>query len=223
MTSTIAAATQLRAWLAQRGLPEDGRLPPERELSELLGVSRGNLRKALAELEKNGELWRHVGKGTFIGKKPEENISQIAVIADTTSPLEVMNARLLIEPLLASQAAINATGSDLQKLKKCIVDQRKSETWRQYENADNELHRTIAEASSNTVLLALFDQLNSIRRAVVWGRMRNETLSPSRDHHSFSQHEAIVQAISDRDSKTASTLMYTHLEDVSRKLLTTEK
>ena len=57
------ALIQLRAWLAQRDLPEDGRLPPERELIEILGVTRGELRKALAALENNGELWRHVGKG----------------------------------------------------------------------------------------------------------------------------------------------------------------
>ena len=47
---------QLRAWLAQRDLPADGRLPPERELIEILGVTRGELRKALATLEQNGEL-----------------------------------------------------------------------------------------------------------------------------------------------------------------------
>jgi DNA-binding FadR family transcriptional regulator len=44
------ALIQLRAWLAQRDLPEDGRLPPERELIEILGVTRGELRKAKAHL-----------------------------------------------------------------------------------------------------------------------------------------------------------------------------
>jgi DNA-binding FadR family transcriptional regulator len=56
-----SALIQLRAWLAQRELPAASRLPPERELSELLGVSRGELRKALAIMEEQGELWRHVG------------------------------------------------------------------------------------------------------------------------------------------------------------------
>jgi len=65
-----SALTQLRAYLAQRELPPEARLPPERELSEILGVSRGELRKALAILEGQGELWRHVGKGTFVGARP---------------------------------------------------------------------------------------------------------------------------------------------------------
>ena len=45
------ALTQLRAWLAQRDFSENGRLPPERQLIDILGVSRGDLRKALAALE----------------------------------------------------------------------------------------------------------------------------------------------------------------------------
>src|SRR3546814_18774695 len=65
------ALTQLRAYLAQRDLPANSRLPPERELCDILGVSRGELRKALAAMESNGELWRPVGKGTFIGARPD--------------------------------------------------------------------------------------------------------------------------------------------------------
>ena len=71
--------------------------------------------------------------------------------------MEVMSARIFIEPLLAQQAAINATGCLIEELERCLFAQREAVTWRQYENADNRLHRTIAEASHNTVLLALFD------------------------------------------------------------------
>ena len=52
MTSADGALIQLKAWLSQSNLPKDGRLPPEREFADLLGVSRGDLRKALATLEK---------------------------------------------------------------------------------------------------------------------------------------------------------------------------
>jgi hypothetical protein len=55
--------------------------------------------------------------------------------------------------------------------------------WRQYEKAGNRLHPTIAEASCDTLLLTLFDQSNSIRRVVVWGRLRSRTIFPPKDHH----------------------------------------
>src|ERR671913_1013572 len=87
--------TQLRAYLAQATLPEDGRLPPERDLSEALGVSRTELRKALGTLEAEGQIWRHVGKGTFVGSRPVDSFADIAALAKRTNPAELMRARLI--------------------------------------------------------------------------------------------------------------------------------
>src|SRR4029450_5297520 len=84
------ALTQLRAYLAQQALPTDGRLPPERELCETLGLSRGELRKGLAALEAERQIWRHVGKGTFLGSRPIEEVDDAAAIASRTSPAAVM-------------------------------------------------------------------------------------------------------------------------------------
>jgi len=65
MDATQGALTQLRAWLAQRDLPANSRLPAERELCAVLGVSRGELRKALAVLEEHGELWRQLRRHSY--------------------------------------------------------------------------------------------------------------------------------------------------------------
>jgi len=213
------ALTQLRAYLAQRDLPSNTRLPPERELCDILGVSRGELRKALAKMEGNGELWRHVGKGTFIGTRPVKEYSDVTAIAALANPREVMQARLLIEPLIAREAALNATAGDIAELRQCIVASREALTWRQYENSDNRLHRTVAEAAHNTILLALFDTLNAVRRAVVWGRLRYEVDRPPEDHHSFKEHEALVRAIEERDMDGAAQSMLRHLSHVQANLL----
>ena len=219
MTTAEGALIQLRAWLAQRELPKDGRLPPERELADMLGVSRGDLRKGLAKLERNGELWRRVGKGTFFGQKPSDELSVVETIAEQSNPLEVMDARIIIEPILCGEAAIHATGIHIEDLNGCLDAQRTAESWRQYENADNRLHRGIAVASGNIVLLALFDQLNAIRRAIVWGRLRHNSGAPPKDHHSFVQHEDIVYAIAQRDQEQAKLAMRNHLANVQRGLL----
>lgn len=213
------ALTQLRAYLAQHDLPSNSRLPPERELCDILGVSRGELRKALAVMESNGELWRHVGKGTFIGARPTKEYSDVAAIAALTNPREVMQARLLIEPQIAREAALNATAGDIAELKQCMIASRQAQTWRQYENSDNRLHRAVAEAAHNTVLLALFDTLNAVRRAVVWGRLRDKVDRPPADHHSFVEHEALVRAIEERDMDGASHAMLRHLSHVEGNLL----
>jgi len=219
MDAADGALTQLRAWLAQNETAPGGRLPPERELCELLGVSRGELRKALAVLEQEGELWRHVGKGTFTGIRPVEEMTSIGAIARATSPREVMRARLLIEPMLAREAALNATAAHLDEIRRCIRASREAATWRQYENCDNRLHRTVAEAAGNTVLTALFDQLNAVRRAVVWGRLRDRSERPPRDHHSFAEHDRLLAALSERDQAGAERAMLEHLLTVQSNLL----
>lgn len=214
-----AALVQLQAYLAQLDLPEDGRLPPERELCESFGVSRGDLRKALDVLEKDGHIWRHVGKGTFVGSGPIEETIGISEIARQTNPADVMRARLIIEPEIAREAALHATLADIAAMRQSLVQTREAATWRQYENFDNLLHRQIAQASRNNVLLGLFDVLNAVRRTVVWGRLRSEGAKPPTDHHSFADHERIVDAIADRDLAGACTAMRLHLQQVGRRLI----
>lgn len=219
MDETGGALTQLRAWLAQRDDSTDSKLPPERELCELLGVSRGQLRKALATLERDGQLWRHVGKGTFVGIRPVEEYSSVAAIAAGSNPREVMHARLLVEPMMAREAALNATAAHLDEIRRCIHASKEAVTWRQYENCDNRLHRTVAEATGNTVLTALSDQLNAVRRAVVWGRLRAKVDRPPLDHHSFVEHDRLLAALADRDQEAAHAAMFEHLQSVQNNLL----
>lgn len=217
--SPDAALVQLRAWLTSKDFPPNTRLPAERDLSDLLGVSRGDLRKALAVLESEGQLWRHVGKGTFTGARPIDDVISLSEIERETNPAEVMRTRLLIEPMIAREAAFNATSADVEALRQCIERTRRAQTWRQYETADNELHRRIAEAANNRLLLALFDALNAVRRAVVWGRLRPNGSQPPEDHHSFAEHDLIVRAIEERDIDGAGQAMRDHLRTVEKKLV----
>lgn len=176
------------------------------------------MRKALGTLEAEGHLWRHVGKGTFTGARKMEVMS-LAEIDRETNPAEVMRTRLLIEPIIAREAALNATSKHLEALRRCVRRTHKATTWRQYETADNELHRSIAEATDNRLLLALFDALNAVRRAVVWGLLRSNSDRPPENHHSFAEHDRIIKAIEARDLEDAGRAMYLHLRAVERNLM----
>jgi len=95
---------------------------------------------------------------------------------------------------------------------------RSAATWREYETLDNSFHRTIAECSQNTPLLVMFDQLNAMRRAVVWGRLRAKFDVPPVDHHSFAEHDAVLAAVEDRDGLAARDAMQVHLINVRNAL-----
>lgn len=213
------ALTQLRAYLAQSSFAVDSRLPPERELSQLLGVTRAELRKALSVLESEGQIWRHVGKGTFIGTRPIETLADITAVTRSTNPAEVMQTRLALEPEVARLAALNASAGQIAEMRLCLQKTRAADTWRQYESWDNRLHRLVAESTQNTLLLAVLDTLCAVRRAVTWGRLRAERVKPAANHHSFAEHEELVEAIADRDMERARAAMRRHLESVERNLL----
>lgn len=209
-----AVLSRLRDFLATAQLPDGGRLPPERDLAESLDVGRSALRKALAALQAEGVVWRHVGKGTFTGERPIDTVADIHAMVQRTNPLEVMGARIAFEPEVARCAAFNATPSQIAELRSCMLKAQQAPTWRLYEQWDNRLHRLIGESSQNSLLLGLLDTLNAVRRAVTWGRMRDTPVRPPADHHSFAEHERIVEAIANRDGGAAADAMRRHLRSV---------
>src|SRR3546814_16992788 len=93
-------------------------------------------------MEGNGELWRHVGKGTFIGARPAKEYSDVGAIAALTNPREVMQARLLIEPQIAREAALNATAGDLGALTPCMLASRPAQTRTEERRGGKECVRT---------------------------------------------------------------------------------
>jgi DNA-binding FadR family transcriptional regulator len=147
-------------------------------------------------------------------------VSDIAAMAKRTSPAEAMQARLLLEPEIARLAALHAKPEQVAAMRTCLERQRAAATWREYESWDNRLHRMIAEATQNALLLGLLDTLNAVRRAVTWGRLRPANRPrPSAEHHSFAEHQAIIDAIAQRDMPAAAAAMRRHLMNVQGNLL----
>ncbi|MDU8944758.1 FadR/GntR family transcriptional regulator [Ovoidimarina sediminis] len=220
--STIEASATLdalRGMLAGQAYRPGDRLPPERELKDRLGVTRTALRKALDALEREGLIWRHVGKGTFVsGPITGSQLNSLSDLSRTVSPLHMMRTRLALEPAIAREAAINASPAGLASIESSRDAARAAQSWDDYEANDDIFHRAIAEATGNTLLLALFDQLNQVRRAVAWDTVVRSSDCPAPDHTSFAEHDAITAAIAARNATAAHTAMSAHLGSVSARL-----
>ncbi len=204
----------LRAFIADGAYGSGDRLPPERELMGALGMSRSTLRRGLDALEREGAIWRHVGKGTFVSEAGHG----VTGIAGQLTPVRMMRARLSIEPAVTREAAINASAEAVARIRLAVERAEAAPTWADYETQDDLFHRAVAMASDNILLVSLFDQLNQVRRAVAWGAVVRDDARPPRDHPSFAEHHAIAGAIAARDPAAAQDAMRRHIGSVSARL-----
>lgn len=208
----------LRGWLNRTNVGENTRLPPERELSLELGLSRSALRSALAVMEAEGQIWRHVGRGTFFGQRPPARDKSIELLARRTHPEEVMEARLVIEPQIAALAAKRATLEDVQEIQRCLAKARTAKDYTTFELWDSAFHKALARAAGNTLLLGLFDAVNSIREKRIWGQLKIASTTPERIAAYNEQHEMCFAAVRDREPQKAERAMRQHLESVKSNL-----
>lgn len=213
-TNTI---TLLRDFIVKNDFSDEERLPPERDLAEQLGVTRGQLRSALERLENEGLIWRHVGKGTFYGPRPVIP-PEISPVSEQTNPREIMEARIAIEPELARLAAHRASAVEISRMYDCVRHDGKDIDIKVFQKFDAQLHRTIAEAAGNRLLLALYESIHSNRQSAIWGQLRNLLLTETQMNLYLQQHRDIVNAISERNSSNSHKTMLRHLKSVEENI-----
>lgn len=201
-------------------LGEGTRLPPERVLCSELEISRGTLRRALERLEARGRIWRHVGRGTFVGARPVKPDGGISLLSAATSPDELMEMRLIFEPQIARLAATRATRQEIARMEECVKKTGAVSESEAYELWDAKLHRSIAEAAHNKLLLAIFDAMNEVRRMTEWGRLRDRAIRSRKVQLSWwAQHARFVAAIAERDGPRAEHEARQHVESVRMQVL----
>jgi DNA-binding FadR family transcriptional regulator len=200
---------------------EGVRLPPERELSEEFGASRGAVRRVLADLKERGLIRQTVGSGTFVlpgASLPPPPLPEAKPHAVQTSPAELMEARLLIEPLMPGLIVRYATAADFAHMSECIERSEAAQTIEEFEHWDGALHRALAVATHNTFFLRVLELTNEVREQGEWGRLKRLSLTPERRGQYEAQHRAIVDALRDRDAEMACELLTNHLRQVRENL-----
>lgn len=195
------------------------RLPPERVLKDLVGCSRETLRAGLAALEANGEIWRHVGQGTFRGRAPIGRPVKDRLLVEATTPAELMDARRLLEPQIAAAAAERRLESDIDLLRRHVATGRAARARAACERADDAFHQSIASVSRNPLLIALLSHFSNARCRAVWQREWDRTYRrigvAEFTHVHCDQHERIVDAIAEGDGAGAHRAMAHHLAVIS--------
>ena len=204
----------------ERGAYTSGsRLPTERELCEQLSVSRSAVRNALAVLEGEGRIVRIAGSGTYVSGPETEVNAANRDFRLVTSPAQVMEARLTIEPLLSPLVAANATSADLAEIARCHHAGMEAGSLEEFEKWDAALHQMIAEATRNPIVIAAYNLVTRARDHGEWGALKKRSLTDERRLVYQSDHEKIVAALSQRDASLGEQEMRKHLLRVRSNLL----
>jgi len=207
-------AQRLRTALEEGQIVKGGRLLPERELADHMGVGRRSLREALALLEAQGIIWRRQGQGTFVSAQRPRQSKQLFSSAIHTTPAELLEVRMELEPILARLCALRATREQVDRISRAAVHASQAETPEGFEISDLSFHRAVAEGANNSLFLAMFESLASVLKNSGWRALRQSTFSHSRRSEVSHQHHKVIEAIADRDPVAAEQAMRRHLSSV---------
>jgi GntR family uxuAB operon transcriptional repressor len=206
-------ADQIAGLIANGEFSPGTRLPAERELATLLGVSRTSVREALISLEIAGLVEVRVGAGVFVrsGAAPSSMAGDKG-----PGPFELLSARILVEGEIAALAASTARPEDLEALRQTIRRMTAHvDDFTIREESDRDFHLGVAKATGNGSLEAVVEGLWS-QRTELWGRLQRHFHTEALAWRTIQDHAAILAAIAAAKPDAARTAMHRHLARVVR-------
>lgn len=212
-------AARLRRFIADGHLKAGDKLPPERQLAAMLGVSRTSVRDAIRTLEVVGLLEPRQGKGTVVRElSPDHLTAPLASALLTRRDLlaDLLAVRKMIEPSVAREAARHATPEEIYQMETILARQAARIAAGEVTiEEDTAFHDMIARAARNRVVLRVLDVLMDLLRE---GRERS-LQGRGRPQRSLRGHRQVLEAIRRRDGEGAAHAMLHHLEQIEEILL----
>lgn len=208
-------AEQIRASILAGEFAPGDKLPPERELAEMFGVSRPSVREALNALASSGLVMSYQGGGTVVKSLVETSaanpLSELIRVQQDRA-LDVIEVRKCMESWTAWYAAQRALPDDIRRMDEIIAGMKQNLELKQpSEDLDANLHIIIARATHNVVWLhlmqSLFDAMKEFQQSV-W---RAVYLTHEDHQLLFEHHSSVVRAIKAKDPQAARDAMVHHL------------
>ena len=209
-------AKQLERLILKKLQPGD-KLPAERELAEMFGVSRSSIRDAIRSLELVGLVEPRQGAGTVVREISAESlVNPLTTVLARQQISELLDFRKMLEPPLAARAATHASVEEITEMEEIL--RRQDDKVRRGELAieeDSEFHYNVAMASDNSVVLKVLDVLMDLLRETRERALQVE----GRPQKSLAGHRRILMAIKRRDPAAAEDAMRRHIQDVEKIVL----
>lgn len=203
-------ADRLREHIRKHDIKPGARLAPERDLAQLLGVSRPSLREALIALEIEGSVEIRMGSGIYVCEHLLGVKGKTLTLGE--SPSELMQARALIEGECVMLACLHGSKADYRYLQACIDKMREGvEKGVPALEDDRKFHQRLAKMSGNSTLVRIITSLFEERYSPLSAHISEHSENRQTWATAVAEHEDILRAVQARDLIGAQTAMRQHL------------
>lgn len=208
-------ADQIRSSILTAAFSPGEKLPSERELTELFGVSRPSVREALNILATSGLVESHQGGGTIVKSLMEIStgspLSEL-IKSERERALDVIEVRKSMEASTAFYAAERALPEDMRKLEKIVAEIGENlEMEKPSLELDAHFHIAVAQATHNVVWLHLMQSIFDAMRQFQMSVWKAVYLTVDDHRTLYLQHRSVLEAIRDRQPERAKREMMVHL------------
>lgn len=211
-TLTVQATDTLRRFILSEELEVGAQLPSERELSEILSVSRNIVREALSVLVAEGLIVKKAGRGIFITDFDRADVTptialtvdydsrDLSALAEARAVVELGAVDLIVERITAEQLAhlaiINHSLADnLRNGRSTIKD-------------DIEFHTVLLQATHNAVIVDLIPLLVEFFRMSV---LHRPTVILNNPERIIDEHQQIIDALASQNPVVMREALISHL------------
>ncbi len=216
---------QVRSLIADGRLCPGDRLPPERELAGLLSVSRASLRQAISAMEALGIVERRHGDGTYVAAA-NGDVDVIAafsehLVSQQLTPLEILEARIVIECPVARMCAERATEQEIAAIGERLERNRlKLGVASSLAQMNHDFHLAIAEGAHSRGVMPLALGLYAMMETNLWPTLKIlDEQDPQRTERHLDQHEEIFRCLRLREPTDAEEVMRRHLRTIEHEFL----
>jgi GntR family transcriptional repressor for pyruvate dehydrogenase complex len=215
--------SQIKQLISKGELKPGDRIPSERELATMLGVSRPSVREAIMVLEAMGFVESRQGGGTYVKALTEASImNPLAKLVEMRDPellRSLAEVRMGLESWSAYLAARRATDSDIaemRRLYKIMEKQAAKGGWSP--DVDAEFHYAITAASHNSLQMHVLDSIHSLFHATIQVALMEFYQQEGHVQLLLTHHHDIMEAIAAHDPELARKKMMEHLAMVEEKM-----
>lgn len=215
--------SQVKQLISKGELKPGDRIPSERELATMLGVSRPSVREAIMVLEAMGFVESRQGGGTYVKALTEASImNPLAKLVEKRDPAllrSLAEVRMGLESWSAYLAAQRATDSDIaemRRLYKIMEKQAAKGGWSP--DVDAEFHYAITSASHNSLQMHVLDSIHSLFHATIQVALMEFYQQEGHVQLLLTHHHDIMEAIAAHDPELARKKMMEHLAMVEEKM-----